>query len=163
MLYLDANAIFHLELSNIMKITSPAFSEGAIVPQKYTCQGEDISPPLIISGVPLETKSLVIILDDPDAPNGTFTHWILYNIDPKTTEIDENKIPESAILGKNDADNNRYVGPCPPRGTHRYFFTIYALNDILALQGGEKTEEVYKAMQHHVIEQAQLMGKFAKQ
>lgn len=146
----------------MIKITSTAFAEGAIIPSKYTCLGENINPPLLIKNIPRNTKSLALIVDDPDSPKGIFTHWILWNVDPKTTEIKENSVPKVAFSGTNDFGNTKYGGPCPGSGTHRYFFTVLALDIILELANGSNRKAFDKAIQQHIINQGQLMAKFAK-
>ena len=107
-----------------LKLTSPAFANNQMIPQKYSCKGEDINPPLKIEGVPKNTKSLLLIVDDPDAPVGNWNHWIVWNIPPETSVIGENSVPQNAVLGMNDFRKLDYGGPCPPSGTHRYFFKI---------------------------------------
>src|SRR6266550_8444606 len=111
-----------------MKISSSAFQEGGNIPSKFTCDGADANPPLRVEGAPAEAKSLALIADDPDAPVGLFTHWLVWNIDPKTTEIAENSPPNGAVQGTNDYPNLGYGGPQPPSGTHRYYFKIFALD-----------------------------------
>ncbi|MGH2644536.1 MAG: YbhB/YbcL family Raf kinase inhibitor-like protein, partial [Chitinophagaceae bacterium] len=129
-----------------MQLTSGAFKNEEEIPAKYTCSGEDINPPLIISGIPAKAKSLAFILDDPDAPNGTFTHWIMWNIYPQTKNIAENSVPRNAIQGENSAGQNKYFGPCPPSGIHHYHFKIYALDTMLSLPGNAHVEQLEKAM-----------------
>lgn len=121
-----------------MKITSPSFQENAFIPSKYTCDGENINPPLVISDVSADAKSLALIVDDPDAPVGTFVHWLVWNIPPRVGEIKEGSLPEGSIQGTNDFGKKEYGGPCPPSGTHRYFFRLYALNQELNLPEGAK-------------------------
>lgn len=147
----------------MMQITSTAFAQNAIIPQKYTCMGKNVNPPILITGVPKDAKSLALIVEDPDAPSGNFTHWILWNIDPATKEIKENSIPKNAASGKNDIGNTKYLGPCPPSGTHRYFFTIFALDTILDLKSGSDRKNIDQAMAHHIMDSGQLMAKFSKQ
>ena len=118
-----------------MKLTSSAFADGSLIPVKYTCNGKEISPPLEISGVPAGAKSLIIILEDPDAPTGTWDHWVVFNIDPKTLVIAEGTTPEGAIFGSNTGGTVAYEGPCPPSGTHRYVFTLYAISSKLFFAG----------------------------
>ncbi|MDO8583128.1 MAG: YbhB/YbcL family Raf kinase inhibitor-like protein [bacterium] len=137
-----------------MKITSHAFGNNSKIPSKYTCVGENINPPLEFFDIPGNTKSLVLIMDDPDAPMGTFIHWVLYNIDPKEKEIKENSIPKSSIQGLNSMNKSEYAGPCPPSGTHRYFFKLYALDSIL--------EQFPEKMGEHIISQAELIGLYSK-
>lgn len=136
-----------------MKISSNAFESGQMIPEKYTCKGANINPELKFSGVSSGAKSLALIMHDPDAPRaGGFTHWVIFNMPPNTTRIPENSKP-SGVEGKNDAGKNNYIGPCPPSGTHRYYFKLYAL-DTMFLENFD--------MQGHVIEEAELMGKFNK-
>lgn len=143
-------------------IKSPVFAEGEMIPKKYTCQGEDVSPPLTIENIPQETKSLVLIVDDPDAPNKVFSHWLVWNIDPKITTIKEGKKPTGAVEGKNDFGKIGYNGPCPPFGTHRYYFKIYALDTVLNLLPETKKEALEKAMENHILAQGMLMGRFSR-
>ena len=144
-----------------ISITSPAFESGGDIPAKFTCNGANGNPPLHISGVPKETKSLVLIVDDPDAPRGLFTHWITWNIDPKTTEVAENSAPASAIQGMNDFGKRNYGGPCPPSGTHRYFFKIFALGTKLELKPNARRAELDTAMHGHVLAQGELMARYS--
>lgn len=144
-----------------MQLTSPAFENNEIIPLEYTCDGQNISPPLSISDVPKEAKSLTITLDDPDAPGGTFTHWLLWNIDPKTAEISEGKVPPGAQEGLNSSMETGYTGPCPPAGTHRYIFSLYALNDKLDLPAESAKEELEEAIGEHVIAKSQLVGVYS--
>ncbi len=145
-----------------MKITSPAFQEGGTIPEKFSKKGQNVSPGLRIEGAPPEAKSLVLIVDDPDAPGGLFTHWLLWNINPKTTEIAQQSAPAGAVWGKNDFGDAGYGGPQPPSGTHRYFFKVFALNATLDLKSGAKRKELDTAMKGHVIGQGQLMAKYSK-
>src|ERR1700736_2275410 len=144
-----------------MKITSSAFQEGGDIPSKFTCDGADMNPALRFEGAPGEAKSLLLIVDDPDAPVGLFTHWLAWNIDPKTTEVAENSAPTNAVQGTNDFPKTGYGGPCPPSGTHRYYFKVYALNQTLDLKPGAKRKEVDAAMRGHVIAQGELMGRYS--
>ena len=146
-----------------MKITSSAFQEGGNIPSKFTCDGADVNPALRFEGAPAEAKSLALIVDDPDAPSGLFTHWLAWNIDPKTTDVAENSAPAKAVQGTNDFPKTGYGGPCPPSGTHRYFFKIFALDQMLDLKAGAKRAEVDAAMRGHVIAQGELMGRYSKQ
>ena len=162
--FLQRSSKTSLELpeQKIMRLTSPAFENNQLIPSKYTCDGEDINPPLRIEGVPEETKSLVLIVDDPDAPLGTWDHWIVWNIDPSTSLIEENKVPEGAIEGKNDFGKNSYGGPCPPSGTHRYHFKLYALDKKLQLDSSSEREAVEKAMEGHILDWAELIGLYGR-
>ena len=142
-----------------MKLVSPAFAHNTIIPKKYTCQGEDISPPLTISDIPEGTVSLALINDDPDAPMATWDHWLIWNIKP-VEEIKEDSVP--GTQGKNSWGRNDYGGPCPPSGTHRYFFKLYALNCELDLQQGATKAELEAAMEGHILERAELIGLYKK-
>ena len=149
-----------------MKITSSAFKEGESIPQKYTCQGIDVNPPLAISGVPAGAKSLAFILDDPDVPENLrkdrmWVHWVAYDIDPSTTEIPE-AAPTLGTQGKNTGGHDRYMGPCPPDREHRYFFKLYALDCALNLPEGVTKEELLKAMDGHIVAETHLMGRYDK-
>jgi hypothetical protein len=147
-----------------MKITSPAFKNNGMIPSRYTCDGININPPLTFSDIPENTKTLVLIMDDPDAvkPAGkVWDHWIVFNIPKETTEIQEDQEP-NGIHGKGTSGNLKYHGPCPPDGEHRYFFKLYALNTELNLIEGSKKSEVEKAMQSYIIEKAELIGKYSK-
>ncbi|MCS6885436.1 MAG: YbhB/YbcL family Raf kinase inhibitor-like protein [Acidobacteriota bacterium] len=147
-------------------LSSTAFSEGANIPVKYTCDGEDVSPPLKWSGIPEGTKSLVLICDDPDAPMGTWVHWVVYDIPPMLTELAEGvKIQtiEGAKQGVNDFNKSDYGGPCPPEGDpHRYYFKLYALDTQLNLQPGLRKDAIVKAMQGHILAEGQLTGKYRR-
>ena len=150
-----------------MKISSTAFSEGDMIPQKYTCGGEDISPPLAWTGVPAETRSLALIADDPDAPVGTWTHWVAFDIPPDVTELPkavpaDETLPTGGTPGNNSWRRLGYGGPCPPGGTHRYFFGLYALDTELALKAGASKGDVEQAMKGHVLAEAQLMGQYKR-
>jgi len=145
-----------------MKITSSAFQEGGNIPSKFTCDGADASPALRLEQIPAEAKSLVLILDDPDAPSGLFTHWTVWNIDPKTTEIAENSAPANGVQGKNDFGKSGYGGPCPPSGTHRYYFKVFALDQQLDLAAGSKRAQLDAAMRGHDIAQGALMGRYSR-
>jgi hypothetical protein len=152
-----------LALPYLMKITSSAFVEGERIPNKYTCIGENINPTLIVQSVPAAAESLVLIMDDPDAPKGTFVHWIVYNIPTTTKTIEEGKEPQGA-QGYNSANKRGYLGPCPPSGTHRYFFKLYALNATLQLSDAfANKERVEEAMQGKIIDKAELMGTYSKE
>lgn len=146
-----------------MKITSSVFSQNSPIPSKYTCDGKNISPPLQFSEVPEEAKSLVLICDDPDAPGRVFDHWTLWNIDPKTNEIGEGKVPLGATQGVTDFGQVGWGGPCPPSGTHRYFFKLYALDATLKIPYQAKKEDIEKAMKGHALAQAELVGRYTKQ
>ncbi len=142
-----------------MDIKSPAFSPEESIPAVYTCDGENKNPELTVSDVPSEAKSLVLIVDDPDAPGGTFLHWLLFDIDP-TDRIAESSAPGTE--GANDFGKSGYGGPCPPSGTHRYYFRLYALDTTLNLSSGASRDEVEKAMDGQVLAEAQLMGTYSR-
>jgi Raf kinase inhibitor-like YbhB/YbcL family protein len=143
----------------MMDIKTPAFTPEGSIPREFTCDGADKNPELQISGVPSEAKSMVLIVDDPDAPGGTFLHWLLYNIDP-TERIPEGTSPGTE--GANDFGKTAYGGPCPPSGTHRYYFRLYALDSALELSRGAEREQVEGAMKGHVLAEAQLMGTYSR-
>jgi hypothetical protein len=150
------------EVANMINISSPAFANEGEIPQKYTCDGEDINPPLEISNVPEGTKSLVLIVYDPDAPRGPWTHWVLFNIPPETATIAENSTPAGATAGQTSAKDIKYGGPCPPSGSHRYYFTVFALKDTLDLPEGATRDELETDMQDETLGQGELMGKYAR-
>lgn len=136
------------------------FENNEKIPAKYTADGDDINPGLEISGVPENARSLVLIMDDPDAPAGTWVHWVVYGIDPSTTSIKENSVPGS--LGINSWKKQSYGGPSPPSGTHRYFFKLYALDSELDLEEGASKEDVEKAMENHILDKAELIGLYSR-
>lgn len=140
-----------------MKITS-AFEQNENIPSVYTCDGKDLAPEIIIHNVPATALELVLIVDDPDAPSGTFVHWLVYNISPKTKKIEAMNLPEGAKEGMTDFGKIGWGGPCPPSGTHRYFFKLYALNHKLNLPAGLTKAELENAMNVHVIEKTELIG-----
>ena len=142
-----------------MELTSTAFRNNGFIPKTYTCDGEDISPSLVIKGIPPDAKSLALIVDDPDAPAGTWVHWVVFNI-PITLEIKENSVP--GIQGVNDSRQLGYGGPCPPSGVHRYFFKIYALDTLLNLKEGITKGALEKAMQPHILDKAELVGLYKR-
>jgi hypothetical protein len=144
-----------------MILESSAFIQGEAIPAPFTCQGSDQNPPLHISDVPAEARSLVLIMDDPDAPGGTWVHWLMWNIPPQTADIAEGSTPQGAVQGKNSWGHAAYGGPCPPSGTHRYFFKLYALNDTLSLSSAN-AQQLEKAIQPHIIAQCTLMGTYQK-
>ena len=143
-----------------MTISSSAFSDGQSIPAKYTCDGSDTSPPLAFASIPAGAKSLALVVDDPDAPGGTFDHWIVWNIPPNTTTVAEGQSPKG-VAGRNGFGKDRYGGPCPPGGEHRYFFKAYALDTVLALSRGTTREMLEREMKGHVLDAATLMGKYA--
>jgi Raf kinase inhibitor-like YbhB/YbcL family protein len=144
-----------------MKITSSAFQEGASIPSKFSCDGANTSPPLQIAEVPSGAKSLALIVDDPDAPSGLFTHWTVWNISPQTSTVAEGSAPKG-VHGANDFGKSGYGGPCPPSGTHRYYFKIFALDRELDLPSGAKRSQLDAAMKGHVVAQGELMGRYSR-
>lgn len=144
-----------------MKLTS-VFANNENIPSIYTCDGQDLAPVLDISDIPLNTQELVLIVDDPDAPMGTFVHWLVYNLPPNTTKIDNKNLPTVATQGMTDFGRVGWGGPCPPSGTHRYFFKIYALDTKLNLQAGLTKSALEKAIKAHVIEKTQLIGLYKR-
>jgi Raf kinase inhibitor-like YbhB/YbcL family protein len=150
-----------------MELKSSAFQQGASIPTKYTCDGEDISPPLNWSEPPAGTKSFALVSDDPDAPVGTWVHWVTWNIPANARALDENQpkaasLPNGAKQGTTDFRRVGYGGPCPPSGTHRYFFKLYALDTTLTLPSSATKRDLEKAMQGHVLGQAELMAKYRR-
>src|SRR5947209_1480055 len=150
-----------------MQVMSTAFKEGQPIPRQYTCDGVNISPPLEWNGVPKSAKTIAIIADDPDAPSGTFVHWVVYNLPAENIGLVENlplteNLKAGGFQGKNDFQKIGYGGPCPPSGTHGYFFKVYALDDELPLKAGATKAEVEKAMQGHIVAQTQLMGTYSR-
>lgn len=150
------------EQNSFMKISSPSFADKQTIPSKYTCDAEGINPPIEISGVPASAKALAIILRDPDAPSGNFIHWILTNLDPNTKAIAEGFSPVGATAGLNSCGDAKYCPPCPPTGSHRYIFTLYALDSALSLSGKADESEVLSAMRGHILEQAELVGLYSR-
>jgi Raf kinase inhibitor-like YbhB/YbcL family protein len=145
-----------------LSISSPAFQNNQMMPRKFTCQGSDMNPPLQFSGIPNGTKSLVLIMDDPDAPMSTWDHWILWNIPADTAMIAEDSVPEGAAQGVNSWGNYSYGGPCPPSGTHRYMFKLSALDTRLGIDETSKKHELESAMQGHILAHAELIGLYRK-
>jgi hypothetical protein len=143
-----------------MKFYSSEFDNDEMIPSRFTCDGEDINPPLSISEIPENAKSLALIIKDPDAPGKTWIHWVVYNI-PVTNEIKQNSIPGKQ--GENDFGKKEYGGPCPPSGTHRYIFELYALDTNLSLEEGKSCDEVEKALEGHVLDKAQFVGLYKRQ
>lgn len=144
-----------------MKIASEAFHHNGKIPSKYTCEGVDVSPGLIFTGIPAKAKSLAIIVEDPDAPGGTFVHWVAWGLSPNTQVLAENDhVPHQ---GTNDFGVKRYRGPCPPPGkVHRYFFKVYALDTTLGIPDGSTKEQLEAAMQGHILGQAELIGLYSR-
>ena len=150
-----------------MKLNSKAFDTNGIIPLQFTCDGKDISPPLSWSEPPADTKSLALICDDPDAPGKTWVHWVVYNLPLSTRFLSEavpegKKIADGGLQGINDFKKLSYGGPCPPGGTHRYFFKIYALDQILDLEPGATKTELEVAMKGHILDRGELMGYYSR-
>lgn len=142
-----------------MKISSPAFGQSQKIPQKYTCDGENISPPLVIEDIPEGTETMALIVEDVDAQAGSFIHWVVFNI-PAVRRIDEGEVPGNQ--GVNDFEKEEYGGPCPSSGTHRYFFRLYALDQEIGLSEGTSREDVDVAMEGHILATAQLVGMYGR-
>jgi Raf kinase inhibitor-like YbhB/YbcL family protein len=145
-----------------VQIQSDSFENNKMMPAKFTCDSSNISPGLSFSGIPDGSKSLVLIMDDPDAPGGTWIHWTVWNIDPSVTKIPENSVPGGSVEGKTDFGKPGYGGPCPPSGTHRYFFKLYALDTVLDLDASAAANDIEKAMKGHTIDSAELIGLYKR-
>jgi Raf kinase inhibitor-like YbhB/YbcL family protein len=148
-----------------IEVRSSAFGEGDRIPSDFTCDGADMSPPIEWSGVPATAQSLAIIVDDPDAPSGNWTHWLVYGLPPDLTQLKagiaaEEELPGGALQGRTDFGRTGYGGPCPPSGEHRYFFKVYALNAMLRLKSGVSKQELLRAMQGHILAEGVLMGRY---
>jgi Raf kinase inhibitor-like YbhB/YbcL family protein len=144
-----------------LTVTSSAFDDGAAIPRKYTCKGQSISPPLSWSGVGNDARSVALVVDDPDAPGGTFTHWVVFNIDPATTSVGAGAVPAGALQARNSAGHAAYDGPCPPSGTHHYRFTVYVLRSPLTVPSGGDREQVLTAIRAKALDKGTLTGTFA--
>jgi Raf kinase inhibitor-like YbhB/YbcL family protein len=150
------------EVEMSIQVTSNAFSEGSEIPRIYTCDDQNVSPPITWTGVPSDTVSLALIMDDPDAPMGTWVHWVLYNLSPELAALEQGKKGDGTE-GKNDFSRLGYGGPCPPKGSnHRYFIKLYALDSMLDLKEGATKAQVESAMRGHILAQGQLMGKYGR-
>lgn len=150
-----------------LQLTSPAFADGAAIPEVYTCDGQNISPPLLWRDAPAATRSFALIADDPDAPVGTWVHWVIYNIPASQIGLQEkialhSTLENGTLQGLNSWSNIGYGGPCPPRGTHRYFFKLYALDTVLKLRVEDSKDALLLAMNGHILAQAQLMGTYQR-
>lgn len=150
-----------------IELTSDVFSEGEMIPSEFTCDGEDISPPLRWKNLPEGTKSIAIVSDDPDAPSGTWVHWVIYNIpaDKQGLQQDfptDEKLQDGTTQGKNDFGRTGYGGPCPPGGTHRYYFRIYALDTDPLLKPGLTKKELLENIKSHIIDEGELMGRYSR-
>ena len=164
---IQKEAVMTTDSSSTLVLISSAFKEGEAIPRQYGCKGADISPPVEWSNIPKDTKTLAIIMDDPDAPMGIWVHWVIFNIPATATGLQESvpkqeSLPDGALQGKNDFRDFGYGGPCPPGGTHRYFFKLYALDATLQLKAGCTKAELLKTMAGHILGEAQLMGKYSR-
>lgn len=144
-----------------MQVVSPVFKEGGDIPPQYTCKGQNLSPPLNFVSVPDDAKSLALIMHDPDAQSGDFVHWLMWDIPAGTGTMQANSVPVGAVQGVNSSNQNKYTGPCPPSGTHRYMFELYALDNSLGLPADTGRDSLLKAMEGHVVEKFTLTGKFS--
>ena len=149
-----------------LKISSPAFANGEAIPSDFSCDGKDISPAITWTEPPAGTKSFALIMDDPDAPIGTWVHWIIFNIPASTRDLKEAtptdpQLSDDSLQGKTSAGSNGYHGPCPPSGTHRYFFKLYALDTMLSLSSNADKKELLTAMEGHILADTELMGTFS--
>lgn len=147
---------------NPMRIISPAFENEGEIPANYTCDGQNVNPPLSFVGTPADAQTLALIVDDPDAPAGDWTHWLVWNVDPSTKQLNENALISEAMQGTNDFGKLGWGGPCPPSGSHRYFFRLYALDTRLDLPDSAKKADLLQAMEGHILETAELMGKYKR-
>lgn len=145
-----------------LKVSSSAFENGGKIPTEYTCDGKNVNPPLKIESVPPNTKSLALVFDDVDAPRGSYVHWIVWNIDPGLKEIRENSVPEGSVQGMNDFKKRSYGGPCPPGRAHKYVSKIYALDILLSLNPNSTKKDLEKAMEGHILSQAQVTGLYKR-
>ena len=148
--------------TSFMELSSSAFEPEGEIPPQYTCDGQDVNPPLLITDVPEDAKSLVLIVDDPDAPVGDWVHWTIWNISPDTTEIAEDSVPANSIEGVTDFGRAGWGGPCPPSGSHRYFFKLFALDTELTLDQSAKKADILNAIKGHIIDKAELMGTYSR-
>ncbi len=156
--------LFGIKNTMALELFSTKLKQGQSIPKVYTCDGNNISPPLSWKDVPAGTKSLVLIMEDPDAPAGTWDHWVLYNIPPTTTSLEENltTLPVGASQGKNSWNNTSYGGPCPPDREHRYFFKLYAVNKMLPNQSGLNKQAIEQSLKDHVLATAELMARYQR-
>lgn len=150
-----------------MRVRSSAFTDGGMIPEKYTCDGEGISPPIVWESVSDNIRSFALICEDPDAPMGTFTHWVVYDLPSDVTELPEHipnkdRLPNGGLQGINSLHKTGYFGPCPPSGTHRYFFKVYALDKKLDIGPSADKDRLMEAMKGHIVAQGQIMGKYQR-
>ncbi|RMF54541.1 YbhB/YbcL family Raf kinase inhibitor-like protein [Candidatus Woesearchaeota archaeon] len=154
----EVDSLNKVNYENRLVVSSAAFEHNGLIPKKYTCDGADVNPPLSIDNIPKGARSLVLIVDDPDAPSGTWVHWVVWNI--PLGDIKENSVP--GTQGLNDFKKKSWGGPCPPSGTHRYFFKAYALDTILNISPNSRKHDVEKAMQDHIIARGELIGLYSR-
>ncbi len=145
-----------------MKLESPAFEQNGEIPSEYTCDGKDVNPPLSVSGVPASAKSLVLLVEDPDAVSGTWIHWLVWNIDPAAGNFASGAVPRGGVEGTTSAGRTGWHGPCPPSGSHRYFFKMYALDVTLDLPTSTQATELERAMHGHIVDKAGLVGSYKR-
>ena len=145
-----------------LELVSPAFTQGQPIPARYTADGEDVSPPLAISGAPVGTESFALICDDPDAPVGTWVHWVVWNLPAETARLEEGKLPAGSATGRNSWGRSGWGGPSPPSGTHRYFFKLFALDTTLELSPATDAKGLERAMSGHVLGRAEVMGTYSR-
>jgi Raf kinase inhibitor-like YbhB/YbcL family protein len=145
-----------------MRLSSPEFDNFDQIPAKFTCDGDNVNPTLEISDVPQKTQSLILMVEDPDAPRGTFVHWVMFNIDPMTDRIPEGDAPADAVESVTSTGKRGYFGPCPPSGTHRYFFKLYALDTALDLPTYTTADALLKRVKKHIIESTELVGLYTR-
>jgi len=151
------------DLPNTIQVTSPAFAEGASIPRRFTCSGQDVAPPLAWSGVAGDATGLALVVDDPDAPRGTYVHWVLFHLDPELAGLDEGRLPPGARQGRTSAGEAGYTGPCPPGGpAHHYRFTLYALSRQLDLSDGARLDAALEAIGQAAMAQGRLTGTFSR-
>jgi Raf kinase inhibitor-like YbhB/YbcL family protein len=159
----DASSPADADVPDGIDVTSTAFAEGGSIPVRYTCDGEEVSPPLTWSGVPAGATALALVVDDPDAPSGTFTHWIVVDIPPTTTESPEGGAPAGGVQASTSAGGGSYAGPCPPSGTHHYRFTVLALDEPTGLDQGAPLDEALAAVDEHAIASGTLAGTYSRE
>lgn len=160
--YSNPSAANQINTTTPMTISSTAFSDGQLIPKQYSCDGDGINPPLQFFGIPSEAKSLALLVEDPDAPTGTWTHWLMWNIPPAVSQIAQNSVPQGATQGQGSSGQNVFGAPCPPGGTHRYFFKLFALDGTLTIPSYSDAKAFGQAIDGHVISQAQLMGTYSR-
>ncbi len=156
-----------VDIMEKFSVSSGAFAQGGTIPVEYTCDGSDVSPPLVFSGIPESAGSIALVMDDPDAPGKTWVHWVIFNIPVNTKQLAEGipgkgTLNDGSMQGMTDFGRVGYGGPCPPSGTHRYYFKVYALDTVLDLQPGASKQQLEKVMEGHVLAKAELMGRYGR-